>query len=118
MKQNKKMLITILLVFILLVGTYVNSVHACTSFVIKTQDGSPIYGRTMEWGVFDLQSDLVLVPRNLPFTSELGGGKQGMTWKNKYGYVAINGSQNKSIRSGWNERNRPDIGRPVLSRIR
>ncbi|WP_457747335.1 linear amide C-N hydrolase [Sulfurimonas sp.] len=78
-------------------------VNACTSFVIKTQDGSPIYGRTMEWGAFDLQSDLVLVPRNLSFTSELGGGKQGMKWKNKFGYVAINAVKQPFITDGMNE---------------
>ena len=75
----------------------------CTSFVIKTQDGSPIYGRTMEWGAFDLQADLVLVPRNLPFTSELGEGKQGMKWSNRYGYVAINAVKKPFVTDGMNE---------------
>jgi len=75
----------------------------CTSFVIKTQDGSPIYGRTMEWGAFDLQADLILVPRNMPFTSELGEGRQGMTWKNKYGYVAINAVKKPFVTDGMNE---------------
>jgi len=75
----------------------------CTSFIIKAKDGSPIYGRTMEWGAFDLESDLVLVPRNLPFTSELGGGKQGMTWSNKYGYVAINAVKKPFLTDGMNE---------------
>ncbi len=77
--------------------------EACTSFVIKTADGSPIYGRTMEWGAFDLQADLVLVPRGLPFTSGLGGGKEGMTWKNKYGYVAINALKKPFVTDGMNE---------------
>ncbi len=75
----------------------------CTSFVIKTQDGSPIYGRTMEWGAFDLQAELVLVPRNLSFTSELGEGKQGMTWRNRYGYVAINAVKRPFVTDGMNE---------------
>ena len=75
----------------------------CTSFVIKAKDGSPIYGRTMEWGAFDLQSDLVLVPRNMPFTSELGEGKQGMAWENKYGYVAINAVKKPFVMDGMNE---------------
>ena len=78
-------------------------VNACTSFIIKTQDGSPIYGRTMEWGAFDLQSDLVVVPRNLSFTSALGGGRQGMTWKNRFGFVAINAVKKPFIMDGMNE---------------
>jgi choloylglycine hydrolase len=59
----------------------------CTSFVIMAQDSSPIYGRTMEWGEFDLKSNLVLVPRHTPFTSELSSGQQGMTWQNQLGFV-------------------------------
>lgn len=75
----------------------------CTSFVIRTQDGDPIYGRTMEWGAFDLQSDLVLVPRNISMTSELGGGRQGLIWQNKFGYVAINAVKKPFITDGMNE---------------
>ena len=79
------------------------TVNACTSFIIKTTDGSPIYGRTMEWGAFDLHSELVLVPRNMPFTSELGAGKKGMSWKNKYGFVAINAVKKPFVTDGMNE---------------
>jgi choloylglycine hydrolase len=57
----------------------------------------------MEWGAFDLHADLVLVPRNLQFTSELGGDKHGMTWKNKYGYVAINAVKKPFVTDGMNE---------------
>lgn len=52
----------------------------CTSFMITAQDSSPIYGKTMEWGGFDLKSDLVLVPRGTSFTSALSASRQGMTW--------------------------------------
>ncbi len=98
----KKPLLTILSIAVLLSVSPI-IVNACTSFVIKTQDGSPIYGRTMEWGAFDLHSDLVLVPRNLSFSSELGGGKQGMTWRNKFGFVAINAVKKPFIMDGMNE---------------
>lgn len=86
-----------------LVSVLTSSVEACTSFIIKTKDGSPVYGRTLEWGAFDTKSDLVLVPRKITFTSELGGGKQGMTWKNKYGYVAINALKLPYYLDGMNE---------------
>ena len=98
----KKHLLTILSITILLSLSPMIA-DACTSFIIKTQDGSPIYGRTMEWGAFDLQSDLVLVPRNLSFTSELGGGRQGMTWRNKFGFVAINAVKKPFVLDGMNE---------------
>ncbi len=76
---------------------------ACTSIVIKTVDGAPIYGRTMEWGAFDLQTDLVMVPRQLSFVSELGGGRKGMAWKNQYGFVAMNAVKKPFVTDGMNE---------------
>lgn len=62
----------------------------CTSFIIKALDGSPLYGRTMEWGGFDLYSELVLVPRGTSFTSALSAEKSGMTWQNRFGFISIN----------------------------
>ena len=76
---------------------------ACTSFILKAKDGSSVYGRTCEWGIFDAKSDLVMVPRNVTFTSKLGGGKQGKTWKNKYGFVAINALNFPFYLDGMNE---------------
>jgi len=75
----------------------------CTSFVIKAQDGSPLYGRTMEWGGFDLHSELVLVPRGTSFTSALSATTQGMTWKNRFGFVAINAANLPVAADGMNE---------------
>jgi len=43
----------------------------CMSFIIKAQDGSPLYGLTMEWGGFDLNSELILVPRGTAFIVEI-----------------------------------------------
>jgi len=48
-----------LLSIAVLVSVLASSVNACTSFIIKTKDGSPVYGRTLEWGAFDTKSDLV-----------------------------------------------------------
>jgi choloylglycine hydrolase len=75
----------------------------CTSFIIKARDGSPLYGRTMEWGGFDLNSELVLAPRGTSFTSALSGGKQGMTWKNQFGFIAINAAKLPVAADGMNE---------------
>jgi len=54
---------------------------ACTALVFKAQDGTAIYGRTMEWGASDLKSELALVPHDTSFKSALGAGKTGMEWK-------------------------------------
>ena len=79
------------------------SVEACTSFILKTKEGTPVYGRTCEWGAFDAKSNLMMVPRNLTSTSKLADGKLGMTWKNKYGYVAINALDQPYYLDGMNE---------------
>ncbi|MDD5155506.1 MAG: choloylglycine hydrolase family protein [Candidatus Omnitrophica bacterium] len=79
------------------------SAEACTSFILKAEDNSPVYGRTCEWGVFDLKSNLVLVPRNFLNTSNLDNGKQGMSWKSKYGFVAINALDLSYYLDGMNE---------------
>ncbi len=98
----KKAIVTLVSMAVL-VSVVTTSAGACTSFILKAEDGSPVYGRTAEWGVFDMKSNLVLVPRNLTFTSELGGGKNGMTWKNKYGFVAINALNEPFYLDGMNE---------------
>ena len=75
----------------------------CTSLVLNAQNGSPIYGRTMEWGGFDLDSELVLVSRGTSFTSALSGEKQGMAWKNRFGFIAINIANLPVAADGMNE---------------
>ena len=79
------------------------AVEACTSFILKAQDGSPIYGRTLEWGLFDFKSNLVMVPHHLVNVSNLGNGKKGIAWKNKYGFVAINALNLPFYMDGMNE---------------
>lgn len=75
----------------------------CTSFIIRAQDGSQVYGRTMEWGGFDLKSELVFVPRGTSFSSVLSDGKKGITWDTCYGFVAINAASLPYAVDGMNE---------------
>ena len=75
----------------------------CTSFIIKAQDGSPLYGRTMEWGGFDLKSSLALAQRGTSFTSALSDHTQGMVWKNKFGFISINPANLPYAMDGMNE---------------
>ena len=81
----------------------ITSAEACTSFILRAKDGSTVYGRSMEWGLSDLKSDLVMVPRNYSNTSKLDNGKEGMTWKTKYGFVAINAVNLPYYAEGMNE---------------
>ncbi len=76
---------------------------ACTSMTFKTEDGTQIYARTMEWGASDLKSEMVLVPRAMSFSSALAAGKTGVTWKNEYGFVGINAAGFPYATDGMNE---------------
>jgi len=98
MKKNIAVFVSV----VMLVSAAV-SAEACTSFILKAKDGSPVYGRTLEWGVFDAKSEIVFVPRGLTFTSAAAEGVQGMTWVNKYGYVGINMLKKPYYLDGMNE---------------
>ena len=43
----------------------------CTGITLIAQDGSAVYGRTMEWGSFDLVSRLAIVPPGTPFQGSI-----------------------------------------------
>ena len=55
----------------------------CTTITIANEDGSFTYGRTMEWGEFDLRSRVSLTPPGVAFTGTTPDGAPGMTWTSK-----------------------------------
>ena len=78
--------------------------HACTSFVLKAADGSAVYGRTMEWGTFDLNSRLVIIPQGHEFVGHTPDGKEGLRWKGTYGVVALDMIEKDYLADGMNEK--------------
>ncbi len=52
----------------------------CTSITIANADGSFTYGRTMEWGEFDLLSRVALTPPGVEFTGTTPDGAPGRSW--------------------------------------
>ena len=62
---------------------------ACTGVTLKAQDGAVLFGRSMEWGHFDLQSRVVIVPRERPFAASTPDHKPGVTWNGTYGFAAL-----------------------------
>lgn len=63
---------------------------ACTGITLKGEDGSVVRSRTIEWGPFDMQCGLDIVPQGHLFSSEkMPDGKSGKKWKGKYGFVGI-----------------------------
>jgi choloylglycine hydrolase len=77
---------------------------ACTGVTLKAADGSIVFGRTLEWGSFDLMSRLEVVPRGYTYTTHMPDGKEGLTWTGKYGLVGIDAVGKDIIVEGMNEK--------------
>lgn len=58
--------------------------EACTRAVYFGKEGQTVTGRTMDWFVSDMDTNLWLYPRGLERTS---GTKTPLNWKSKYGSV-------------------------------
>lgn len=78
--------------------------QACTGIMLRAKDGASVYGRTMEWGAFDLGSRLVVVPRKYAFQGQTPDGKPGRAWRGKYGVVGLDALGKDVIVDGMNEK--------------
>ena len=87
-----------------ILGLLANSVQACTGITLRAADGSVIFARTMEWGTFDLRSNVMIIPRGHQFTSKIGDGQNGVQWKSKYGAVGMDFLGRDHLLDGMNEK--------------
>jgi choloylglycine hydrolase len=76
---------------------------ACTGIRLVAKDGTVVYGRTMEWGAFDLNSRVAIIPRGHTFTGLTPEGDNGKTWVAKYGVVALDMLEHDWFADGMNE---------------
>ena len=79
--------------------------NACTSFVLKGNDGGLVYGRTMEFGM-PLKSELTTIPRNYVAKGIGTDGKygSGLSWTTKYAAVGMNPLGLPELVDGMNEK--------------
>ena len=79
--------------------------QACTSFLLRASDGTPVYGRTMEFG-FQLSSEMIVIPRQFGLSATGPDGKVGggMPWKAKYAAVGLNAFDLPVLTDGMNEK--------------
>jgi choloylglycine hydrolase len=80
--------------------------RACTSVLLAAQDGGYVYGRTLEFGL-QLNSQLMIVPRNLAITGTGPAGKVGeggLTWTTKYAAAGANALRLPVLLDGFNEK--------------
>lgn len=78
--------------------------RSCTGVTLRAEDGAVIYGRTMEWGSFDLNSRLVIIPRGHQFTGHTPDQKSGATWNARFGVVGLDAVHKDMIVDGMNEK--------------
>ena len=91
--------------FALLVAP-ITAARACTSVLLPARDGGYVYGRTLEFGL-QLNSQFVIVPRNLVITGTGPDGKVGvggMTWTTKYAVTGTNAFGLPLVLDGLNEK--------------
>jgi len=60
--------------------------EACTGITLTGQNGDVCYGRTMEWGAFDMESRILVYPRNHQFQAK---APAMMKWTGKLGIVGL-----------------------------
>lgn len=78
------------------------SISACTGVKLVGADGTVVFGRTQEWGKFDLKPRLAVYPRQTGFQAVLTGGTKGIAWKSKYGFAGVL-LLNRVVNTGMNE---------------
>ncbi len=78
-------------------------VNACTGITLRAKDGSYVVARTIEWGGSNLDSRYVVVPRGYTERSYTPGGKEGMSFTTRYGYVGMSVEQPEFVVEGLNE---------------
>lgn len=78
-------------------------ISACTGITVKTQDGSVISSRTLEFGM-PLESNVIFLPRDFKYEMLFSDGKKGASWKQKYAVMGLNGLNQNMIIEGFNEK--------------
>jgi choloylglycine hydrolase len=85
-------------------STLANAALACTGITLIARDGTVVFGRTLEWGSFDLKSRLVIIPRGHEFRSHGPDGSPGRTWTATYGVVGLDALEKDFVVDGMNEK--------------
>ena len=88
----------------LLLASSLTPVHACTGIRLAAKDGSAVYGRSMEWGAFDLNSRVAIIPRGYAFVGQTPDGHNGKQWTAKYGVVGLDMLGKDVLADGMNEK--------------
>ncbi|MEM8970724.1 MAG: choloylglycine hydrolase family protein [Pseudomonadota bacterium] len=65
--------------------------YACKGIMLTGDDGSVVRARTMEWGAFDIEAAVSIVPPGFEMSSTMPDGSTGASWTVQYGFVGATG---------------------------
>lgn len=99
-----KVILSALTASIVLLSTSASIVNACTEIRLSALDKSIVYGRSIEWGAFDLHSRVTIIPRGYKFTGLTPDGYTGKKWVGKYGAVGLDMLEKPTLGDGMNEK--------------
>jgi choloylglycine hydrolase len=81
-----------------------NAAFACTGIMLTGADGSIIRARTAEWGPFDLETKINVIPRGYTYSAgKLPDGKVGASWTGRLGVAGISMLDHGAPADGINE---------------
>lgn len=95
--------VTVIVVIMVLFGFQPRETNACTGIRLIAKDGTTVYGRSMEWGTFDLHSRVAIIPRGFAFQGLTPDGHNGKKWKAKYGVVGLDMLEKNPLGDAMNE---------------
>lgn len=76
---------------------------ACTGISLKAKDGSYVQARTIEAAAMALESNCVVIPRGYEITSFTPSGRNGLSFRARYGVVGLSVVKEEFIAEGINE---------------
>jgi choloylglycine hydrolase len=91
------------LFIIWLITFYISSCLGCSDFQLKSQDGTIICGRAMDF-IMDMDSKIMAFNRGDNRSSIAPNGMRGLTWISKYGLIGVNAFGYDGIDEGMNEK--------------
>lgn len=66
---------------------FIATIHACTGVRLVGEDGTAVFGRTQEWGKFDLNAKVAVIARGTSFQGKTPEGNNGLRWDAEYGFA-------------------------------
>ena len=102
-QQNNMKIMKKLFVIACLFFAFYFKADACTGISMFSANGSYFQARTIEWAGSNLNSVYVVVPRDFSQTSYTPKGKNGMTFKSRFGYVGLSVQEKEFVAEGLNE---------------